>query len=194
MSLKFPLLLIFSVFMLSGCGGGEKIETEDDSADYRSARALPPLIKDVGSEAEKPATSVIPEAYVPEQANNGSATITIISKGDDRARLQINRSFEGAWIALGEKLKNSGITVHNRNKNAGRIAVGCGELGETEQQDMPGGWSIFRSKPTTELEYCALQMLPGKQNTEVQVLNRNAQEVDKASAQRVFVRLLGAIN
>lgn len=191
MRIKLQLLLITGACSLFACGGDKVVETQDESAEYRSARALPPLIKDLEPATAESAAAAIPEPYVPRQASDGSVTLSIISKGDKRLRLQVNAEFERAWTAISEKLKSSAITVHNRNRNAGRIAIGCGELSEPELAATSGGWSVFRKKPAKESEYCALQMLPGKRRTEVQVLNRNAQEVGKAAAQQVFDRLLG---
>lgn len=190
MILRLQLLLIFTASVLFACGGEKQVETEDDSADYRSAQALPPLIKNTSSKPAGQPAPVIPQSPVPDQATDNPLTVSVVSDGERNSRLQINADFDRSWDMLSQRLKGSNITVHSRNRDAGRIAIGCAELDDEQPRDSSGGWSILSKKPKKGLEYCALQVLAKKRNTEVKMLNRNAQEVDKAAAEKVFSRLL----
>ncbi|NND82478.1 MAG: outer membrane protein assembly factor BamC [Gammaproteobacteria bacterium] len=186
-------LTLFLALGVVACGGTEKVQTEDSSADYQAAKSLPPLNKRLNEATPEP--SAAPAAV--DSANAGldasakaTAVTAVIEVVKDKARLQVNAKYDGAWQALMQRLGRSDITVHARNKDAGRISIGCGDLATATTVTTSGKWSVFKREPKLQLEYCALQMLPNKRGVAVQVLNRNAEEVEQSAAQAVFQRLL----
>ncbi|MEM7358697.1 MAG: hypothetical protein AAF431_06360 [Pseudomonadota bacterium] len=113
----------------------------------------------------------------------------VIQPRDDVARLQIDSGFDAAWNYLSTNLKNSDITVHNRNRTAGRFAIGCGNLEESTTVTKRGGWSIFTRKPKKQ-EHCSMQLLTSRSVTLVTLNNRSGVEIAADSAKEVFMRLL----
>ena len=97
--------------------------------------------------------------------------------------------FDAAWNYLSANLKNSDITVHNRNRTAGRFAIGCGNLEESTTVTKRGGWSIFTRKPKKQ-EHCSMQLLTSRSVTLVTLNNRSGIEIAADSAKEVFMRLL----
>lgn len=207
----FSLLLI-----LAACSGRADVVTQDDSADYHSARSLPPLIKPgdtrttSSNRAEtqnsgetppsrtttvtgvEPPTATAPTPTVEAPPSTAGKTDTIVARvnrlSDATARLVIEADYQQAWDFVTQNLKSSDLTVHTRNQTAGRLAIGCGEI-QAVETTKKGGWSFFKRKPE-ELEHCALQLVSSKGDTNVQVLNRSGAEVDADSAEAIFNRLL----
>lgn len=63
----FIFLVTLIALSLSACGGGKKIITSDDSADYKSARSLPPL--------KKPSPVAVSQSKTNAQAATGSGVV-----------------------------------------------------------------------------------------------------------------------
>ena len=181
---------------LSACSKRKVIVTTDDSVEYKSARSLPPLIKPTQrvnpsiestvSEVEpvldsEPITDSISEPGVSREAEAVVAAApsdlestsiqsdlnAVINTKSNSTRLSIESDWDGAWAYLTEKLKSSDLTVFSRNKTAGRIAIGCSEVGEEVVETRAGRWSIFNRKKTQASEYCSLQM--NKKGSEINV-------------------------
>ena len=232
------ILLLCGIFatmvaMLTGCGGRKTVVTQDDSADYHSARSLPPLKKPsvpaviqspVHSSAPTPARissgtndtagdqpvsvdnassdysdAVAPVAVAPvagtpvenieQDLTRSLIDARVIEPKVNTARLQIDVDFEQAWDYVSNNLVRSDITVHNRNPKAGRFAVGCASMDESEGSTKGGGWSIFRRK-VERTEHCTLQLTSNESITTASLLSRSGNEVTAASARAVFARLL----
>lgn len=227
----FKVGLVGMILTLTACGGNPKVVTTDDSADYKSARELPPLKKPSrilqtvtqapppvtpAPASSQPAPQPVPQtaatptaqaddnidvrsrdvavrnAPVASVATPPAAAINarVVNPEDQIARLQMNASFDSAWAYVNDSLKRSDITVHSRNRAAGRIAIGCSDIDQAPAVVKRGGWSFFNRRPEEELEYCALQLVSSKQSTNLQVINRSGQEVSRASAENIFRRIL----
>ena len=208
--------LFLVAFILTGCGGSKTVVTQDDSADYSAAKTLPPLRKPGRSVVTEPNPVVEPlqpgspaadgssnadgsskQAYVAQPSltrNPSTKTKQRTSKVsasvievEESVRLRIDASLNQAWSFLSANLKNSDITVHNRNRAAGRISIGCGSVEATAKTS--SGWSIFRKKERST-EHCSLQVVERRSQTIVTVLNRSGLEVAAIDAKKIFTRLL----
>ena len=115
----------------------------------------------------------------------------VLEGSNGQVFLQINRDIDGAWRYLRQSLSQSDITVHTRNKSAGRFAIGCAAVDADENVSVTksGGWSIFRRTPN-ETEHCSLQVVADKGASEVRVYDRSGQPVAAAQARSLFARLL----
>ncbi|RBP50961.1 outer membrane protein assembly factor BamC [Arenicella xantha] len=215
-----PLTLLMSLVLLlsiAGCGSRGVIQTVDDSADYRSARSLPPLKKPareqvLPSSNDDPSTT--PEDVVliepePQPAavqaqptlikdtdssvNDADQFIAarVVTVDDDQAVLEIDASFDRAWEYLAENLQRSDVTIFARNESAGRFSIGCGDIvDDNVTVQKRGGWSFFTREKSENLEYCALQVVEKKGVSHVSVLNRSGAIVSANSSNRVFERIL----
>ena len=119
--------------------------------------------------------------------NNVNARV--IEPNSNSARLQIEEGFTIAWEYLSDNLKQSDITVYNKNQAAQRFAIGCGDMEEQSLASKRGGWSFFNRKPQKS-EHCSLQLASSKSNTTVAVLSRSGEEVAASAAKELFSRLL----
>lgn len=235
-------VLLICVLSIAACGG-RNVVTKDNSAEYKSARALPPLKKPSQSSTpiyNPPAPAVAAEVSQPsiddglDQVNERSeeiispiaepeATLSnvdenvvdtaaaqletdvqnqadtnlasnlqteIISPNKSIARLSINADAEPAWQFLQGKLVQSDLTVHARNKKAGRFSIGCSGIEAGEGVIKSGRWSIFTRKAEKQSDYCALLATSSRETTTVRVLDRSGVEASAESANTIFVRLL----
>jgi len=277
---SIALLLVCS-FMVSACGGSKTVVTQDDSAEYRSAKTLPPLRKpgrapiatttaNIETQRQAPAAegslsqgaegslsqgaegslsqgaegslsqgaegslsqgaegslsqgaegslsqgaegsleqvaegsleqvaenNVIAAQVVdqvsaePVQPSKSSVISASVLEADDTARLRIDASLDQAWSYLSSNLQKSDITVHNRNRAAGRFSIGCASIDDSDSnKKTSGGWSIFRRKAESS-EHCSLHVQENKSDTLVSVINRSGLEVVAADAKQIFSRLL----
>ncbi len=262
MNLFFRALIVSLALGLTACQSGKKIDTVDDSADYRSARALPPLKKpdprdtDVVEPVAQDVAVAAPESTTAESANevsdqqqqpdspareslvlspaemqnNDDASSTAskvdeaisvestseptlaaaidsslpkspgensleaanLTSSDDSTKLEIPADFDSAWAFLTKSLVESELTVFSRNKEAGRISIGCGEIAENGEVEVKraGGWSIFNRRKAQASEYCSLQAEERKGQTVVSVLNRSGQEVGADYGRNVLNKIL----
>lgn len=195
---------------LIGCGGSKTVITADDSAEYRNAMSLPPLKKPakpvvissvVTAEIESPSLSSQASGASDELADDSEqpsvqgSTIAatssrVIELNGDIARLQIDADLDSAWHYLSENLKSSDITVHARNKTAGRFAIGCASLQAKPTKPVKrGGWSFF-SKKERPTEHCSLLLASSKTATQVKLLNRSGAEYTSSDSKALFARLL----
>lgn len=203
------MIAAVSASLISGCSGRKDVVTQDDSAEYRDAKTLPPLKKPSGNLAQRGASpepqlaTQTPQAQQAVGSNaintepSGAAAINLISasvveKKGDSAQLKIDADFDRAWVFMRNNLNNSDITVHSRNKAAGRVLIGCKSIDEAEEAtaDKKGGWSIFKRSSKEDLTHCALQLVASKKSTLVNVLNRSGEFVPAAAANAIFSRLL----
>ena len=118
-----------------------------------------------------------------------SINARVIEPNSNSARLQIEEGFTTAWEYLSDNLKQSDITVYNKNQAAQRVAIGCGDMEEEPIVTKRGGWSFFNKKPQ-QTEHCSLQLASSKSNTTVAVLSRSGEEVSASAAKELFSRLL----
>jgi len=251
---------------LTGCGGRNVI-TQDDSADYKSARALPPLKKraavtysapapvqepapittqtvepiitpsdtaavetqdlvdesnviesetteqrdDVLGQTVQPTVDPItepsPEALVasveptPEVGTTPVSTAALsndasqpqtelISPQSNVSRLRVDADANPAWQYLVAKLAESDLTVHARNKKAGRFSIGCNGIETGQGVIKSGGWSIFTRKSEKISDYCSLLTTTSRGTTTVKVVDRSGVEASAESASAIFARLL----
>lgn len=256
LTLLAKTVLFSTTLGLAACQSGKIVDTVDDSADYRSARALPPLKR---ADQVKPSVSVTPEvsqtkatALEPESTlaaeqgdpvasvdsppdvveresiviepnidsevsnvgrdddmpigakvssadelvaassmSSGSILPSLVSD-DDATKLEIQSDFEGAWLFLTGRLVESELTVFSRNKAAGRISIGCGDISDSEKVEVSraGGWSIFNRRKAQASEYCALQTEESKGRTLVSVLNRSGQEVGAEYGRNILNKII----
>ncbi len=206
------LMLLTLCISLAACGGRSTVVTQDDSAEYRNAQTLPPLKK---PSATRPAPSVTPAPARPAptqtatsaptavpapvaQANSGLApkalgvvSAQVVERKNGGVALQINGGPDAAWEYLRSNLNKSDITVHTRNKSAGRFAIGCTGIDVEEPVSVTkkGGWSIFK-RTTEEGDHCSLQLQANKNSALVTAYDRNGQLVSAELAQSLYSRLL----
>lgn len=220
-SLRRPLMLfigLFGLLLMTGCSNKDVVQTVDDSADYRSARSLPPLKKpgqnrslpSANDEVESAPQDVVltePEQQ-PELVNQAAENkaqseasastasepviaASVVANDDGESFLQINAPLEQAWEFLADSLQKSDVTIFARNEAAGRFSIGCGDIiDDNVTVQKRGGWSIFTRDKPEELEYCALQVVEQKDQALVSVLNRSGEVVSAASSNSVFKRIL----
>ncbi|MFT6725171.1 MAG: putative lipoprotein [Arenicella sp.] len=201
------LLVLLMVLSVSACGGVKKVITADDSAEYKSARALPPLKKpsriiaveeklvvqkSLPVEENVVALDIEPnETVVPvEQSTAVGISAMVVTTNTDQSRLEIMASFDQAWDYLSEGLKKSDLTVFSRNKEAGRFSIGCAAITAAPAVVKSGRWSFFNRDKTQNLEYCGLEAIEKRGTTVVSVLNRNGIEVSGEYSNKIFKRLL----
>lgn len=186
------------VSALIGCGGSKTVVTADDSAEYRNATSLPPLKKPtqpsvVASELKTPNATpdLNASSEFPAQQLVGVAISSrVIELDGDIARLQIDADLDSAWNYLSESLKGSDITVHTRNRTAGRFAIGCASLQAKSTASVKrGGWS-FLSKKQRPTEHCSLLLASSRTATQVKLLNRSGVEYTSSDSKALFTRLL----
>lgn len=192
------VLLILLLLSLAACGRSGNVVSKDDSAEYRNAQSLPPLKKPESNTAigtnnsaapTQPSTPVVVQQ--PGKQTASTITTNVIDVGDDQVELEINADQDAAWKFVRKKIGKSDLTVHTRNKSAGRFSIGCSSL-EPElpaQEVKKGGWSIFKRDKEANV-HCALQLLSAKSSTRVQVLGRDGDPVAADSAREIFARLL----
>jgi len=213
--------------VLTACGGRSTVVTQDDSAEYQSARSLPPLKKpntrdQGGPEAQTvvvadaasppveqpvpPSQSVIPvdvqENGQPpaksDQTKFDASTVVVgevVQQSNGEVVLSLNAGAEESWQYLRNLLSQSDITVHTRNKSAGRFAVGCDGVDvprltdPTVDVERKGRWSIFKRNPESTV-YCGLQLVAKKTSSVVTLRDRSGQAVPADLARSFFARLL----
>lgn len=221
--LKRGLCLFFvmvSALSLSACGGKKNISTEDNSADYKSAQALPPLKKPsravapqstntevVGTEVKKSAARSISKELTTEgnAVNDGavenSATpvpksetavveANVVAGKSGEVRLEVAADLDRTWDYLSANLQKSDITIFSRNRAAGRFSIGCANIAAAPTVSTSGRWSFFNRNKQQNLEYCALQAVEKRGSTIVSVLNRAGEEVSGEYSNNVFSRIL----
>ena len=208
----FVYMLIVSV--MTGCGGAKT--PIDKSADYKSARSLPPLQKPQRQSSvviDKPKPSVPdvqtrtiespkPSSVIANEQDNQTLSVDselatssigivgqVVETGSEAVRLQVDADFELAWNFLSEQLQGSKITVFSRNKDAGRIAIGCGDADRQASVSRSGGWSIFRRDKKQISDYCALQLDERRRGTIVTLLDRHGDEIESDYSASVFSQL-----
>ncbi len=231
------LVVAMGLSTLSACSRNRTVATVDDSAEYKNARALPPLkrpdqntqtvtsrpaeinppvkVEPIAAadsvptitEPVSPATD--PSVDLPIEtsagsvavsetpvANTASAVNTVVeaslANDADGAKLIVNAGFDQAWAYLVNRLKGSEITVFSRNKTAGRIAIGCAEIGTGDEVEVTraGGWSFFNRKKNRLSEYCSLQSVERRGATVVTVLDRAGEKAPPDSAKLILERVL----
>lgn len=202
-----PVVVLLA--LLTACGGNKVVLTTDDSADYRSAKQLPPLKKVISppapaapaiqSTASAPAPA--PAASTPQPSNRPATvaatssppvnviTTSIIDVSNDRKRMKIDAGLDVAWRYLLDDLRSSTVTVHTRNKTAARIEIGCGEFDDTVTATESGGWKIF-SRDEYEFEYCVMELSEDRGATLVTMLDRRGDEVKSAQSMAIFNKIL----
>ncbi len=218
-AVRWVIFSLVTACLLTGCNNKRIIQSVDDSAEYKSARALPPLIKPSGSPASKPVLDDEPEVpedvviaeseapvaveqtvavaetdVVPEpepQSKQRTLTARVVETRGGRSKLVIDASFAEAWAYLAANLQKSDVTIFSRNETAGRFAIGCADIPEKAVRvQKRGGWSIFMRDKTEPSEYCGLQTVEEKGQTAVTVLNRAGVVVPAESSNKIFARIL----
>lgn len=180
------ILLLTIVLTLAACGGRGTVVTKDDSAEYQSAQALPPLKKPgypTNVSVSDSANSSVPEV-----------SVEVVERKKDSLVLQINADADTSWQVLSQLLRKSDLTVHVRNKDAQRVAIGCAGIDEQSDADSTKkrGWVFSRSRrDNNDDAHCSLQMSSKKSSSTVKVLKRDGEEVAPEMAQLLFTRLLG---
>lgn len=206
------VFLVFLSFVLASCGGNKVVATVDDSADYKSARELPPLkkpVRQVASEqassqqatvteqdenqnlTDEPAPAAIPSVTSPPADRPIAASVVAVQ---GRSRLMIEASADEAWSFLMRSIAKSDITVFSRNQAIGRIEIGCSDIeSKADSGTEPvkkNGWVLFDRAKETKQDYCALDTVSDKQGMQVRVMNRSGLEASSASAEKIFERIL----
>lgn len=199
-------LVVFTlvVFGLSACGGARK--SVDKSADYKSARSLPPLqkpetrsrvlVEDSQEVVGEGATNTVDSQDAGQPVSSNKVPIAdielarqVIKTSADVLRLRLDTDFELAWSYLSQKLQSSTVTVFTRNKDARRIDIGCGDADDPAQASRSGGWSIFRRDSKNKSDYCALQLNERRGVTIVSLLDRRGDEIVGDYSANVFNQL-----
>lgn len=195
----FKRCLLFAVLVgVAACGKSGNVVTKDDSAEYRSAKSLPPLKKPdrsdvlINSSTPVETNSQAQSTVVAQKPTSTSATTAVVvDAGNGEVELEINAPADKAWQFVRRNIGKSNLTVHTRNKSAGRFSIGCSSLEPEapEAATKKGGWSIFK-RSREKGDHCALQLNSAKNVTRVQVLGRNGEPVAADSAREIFARLL----
>ncbi len=186
-------LLTILLFSLSACGGAKKIS--DTSADYKSAKSLPPLKKPqrlpraiVLDDSKQAAEQVsLDEANAVSAEPLVRASTVEVKPGV--SRLKINAKFAPAWAYLSEQLQQTKITVFARNKDAGRISIGCAELNKEDEISNSGGWSILRRASRKSSDHCALEVSERRGVTTATLLDREGDEIVGDASVKVLEQL-----
>lgn len=199
--LKRAALLCLLSLMVA-CTNNKIVVETDDSVEYKSARSISPLIKPKGLEIEtqvvngklensiiERAQSINSDSSLYETRNSASQVhqgVSNLISQEGTTRLMIESDWDTAWDYLVTQLNDSGLTVFSRNKSAGRIAIGCGEVGDEVDTDRSGGWSIFNRRTEKASEYCSLQMKDKGNSVLVSVLDRVGREAPQKESQSVL--------
>ena len=206
MSYKLPKLLVSLTLLalVSACGGGNKVvTTTDNSAEYKSAKSLPPLSKPstvtqtantqvakAGSIADDGASTPNAGQAVAEKQTVTLAAVSSIEEDTKHTRLKIGTEFDQAWQLLSADLQKSDLTIFSRNKAAGRFSVGCANVYTESEESKTSGWSFFNRNRQQKLEYCAIELSEKRGSTIVSVFNRANEEVSAEYSKGLFTRLL----
>jgi len=191
------LALISMAVLVTACGTKRVIQTSDDSADYKSARSLPPLKKpsqvavqtNTDQTAAAEVSVVAPATLI--ESESAEIDARVIEGSQGAAQLEISTGFDPAWRYLSASLQKSDVTVFSRTKSAGRFAVGCSGIAEdTVSVQQKGRWSFFKRDKNQEFEYCSLKMVEKRGVTLVSVLDRNGSEVASENSAGLFERIL----
>jgi len=210
------LMVLFTIalFNLAACGGPRA--SSDSSADYKSARSLPPLKKPEQQSPVVLSDDIAPVESLLETANETDSTSSgadeQISKAGESisspsaqdlslidaqivepragvSRLQIDADFSQAWDFLSARLQRSEVTVFTRNKDAGRIAIGCGQIDSQNGSAKSGGWSIFSRDRKKKSDYCAIQLDERRGVTTASLLDRQGEEIAGDFSASIFKRI-----
>jgi len=165
-----------------------------------SNRDQEPQIADIGtagdtideSIASQDATQqngVLRQSELVESASTDSITATVVEARPGVSRLHVDAKFDSAWSYLSRQLQSSSMTVFTRNKDAGRVDIGCGQLDEQSQTSKSGGWSVFRRDRRKLSDYCALQIGERRGATIVTLLDRQGDEVVGEFSAKIFNQL-----
>lgn len=201
------LTLIIAALSLSACGGGKKLSTKDNSVEYRTALALPPLKKpsrDVIVSSPEPAVEELVPAVessitntAPDKAldtpiaQTSDISTSLVTLKTGQTRLKLVADFDPAWDYLSLSLQQSGLTVFSRNKEGGRFSIGCGDIGAEPTDVKRGRWSFFnRKKKRRNSEHCALQVVEKRGTTTVSLLNRAGDEVSSEYSNTLFSNII----
>ena len=200
MSYKLPKLLVSLTLLafVSACGGGNKVvNTTDNSAEYKSAKSLPPLSKPTNTQTVRADTVDAESVSIPNVAQPAVnkqagrlAGVSSIEEGSKHTRLKINAGFDQAWELLSADIQKSDLTVFSRNKVAGRFSIGCANIYTESEESTSSGWSFFNRNRQQKLEYCALELIEKRGSTVVSVVNRANEEVSADYSKGLFTRLL----
>lgn len=185
--IQFTVISLFAV--LTACGGDKVINTSDDSADYQSARHLPPLKKTLSSTSSSVTgtdSSVFSEGSL---VSDDNIQFSIVDANKQRKRLKIDTEYDSAWLNLLARLRNSAITIHSRNKEAARIEVGCGEIDDGVNSERSDGWLLSR-RENVIYDYCVLQLSESNNTTLVAVQNRRGEEVSASDAMTLLQQIV----
>lgn len=192
--MKFLIPITFSLLLaLTACGGNKVITTTDDSADYKTAKQLPPLNKSPQLENNSPeldskssqlvnnsSESATTSIQVSERSNNQSITTSIVDVSDYK-RLLIDAPTDEAWPYFLTQLRTSTVTIHSRNNEATRVEVGCGSIDDGAKKIEKDGWLIL-DRENLVYEYCVMQLTESRGVTSVSVRNRLDEEVSASEA------------
>ena len=124
-----------------------------------------------------------------ESASTDLITATVVEARPGVSRLHVDAKFESAWSYLSQQLQSSSMTVFTRNKDAGRVDIGCSQLDEQLQTSKSGGWSVFRRDRRKLSDYCALKIGERRGATIVTLLDRQGDEVVGEFSAKIFNQL-----
>ena len=213
--LRWVMVSLIATCLLTGCNNKRIVQTVDDSAEYKSARALPPLIKPSASPVSAPeiddqpsvpedvvlaepeapvaVTQTVAVAEPEPETHSTQRTLTarVVETRGGHSKLLIDAPLVEAWAYLAANLQKSDVTIFSRNETAGRFAIGCADIPEKAVRvQKRGGWSIFTREKSEPSEYCGLQTVEEKGQTAVTVLNRAGLVVSAESSNKIFARIL----
>ena len=165
--------------------------------DQETQIADQPAIGTAGNTIDEPIASqdatqkngVLRQSELVESASTDSITATVVEARPGVSRLHVDAKFDSAWSYLSRQLQSSSMTVFTRNKDAGRVDIGCGQLDEQSQTSKSGGWSVFRRDRRKLSDYCALQIGERRGATIVTLLDRQGDEVVGEFSAKIFNQL-----
>ena len=183
------LISLLCVLALTSCSK-RKVETVDNSVEYKSAQKLPPLNKHATGARAGPDGVLIPNRTVQTKTYTKlDASLLETKKGF--SLLVINAKPKNAWGSLEGALDNANVTVYGRNKEAGQFFVSCGDEGPITEAEKRRLISLFKRKKVKETEYCALQTSKHRRKTTaVEFVDRKGKPIKSSYASELYGRIL----
>lgn len=188
------VICIVLVAGLTACTSSKRMTRVDDSVEYKSARALPPLKYE-----RNQAVSVAPSGNTA-SADNGVVSIgggavnvqaELIASTRGYKRLQLMSVGREAWNYTRQKAKESGLSIFSRDFASGRIYIGCGDIDSVAKPAKKSGWTVFkRDEQSAAADHCSLKLNEEGGKTVVRVLNKAGVEVVAEQAEPILLGLL----
>ena len=179
--------LTICLLSLTACSGNRVVTTTDDSADYKSAVQLPPLIKTASSVPDVVDISTPPEIAEDNTGSIDEITASIEEVSANRVRMNIDATGDQAWDFVLDSLRDSEVTLQGRNKTANFFEIGCGDV-VSDLDANQTGWRVFGADNEVT-EYCLLKLTSNRGATQVTAFDRAGSEFSSSDATEIFNKI-----